>query len=354
MKKLVANCFDPRFSLYRAQISARNAAQLQVFAAVGTTLAALFALMELVLSEAARFFTAGLVILVYFCLLLAVNALALRRETRFATLLCYAEQMPLMLTAILMGTFWDPARSAITILLFLCVLPMLILDAPWRVNLYSTGIAAAYAVCCALAKAPTQFEADMINLLTYWLVSMVVSTFLLRERIDSVAALARSHEEAARDDLTGVYNRRGGSERIARLLERGVPGAFMIVDIDNFKKINDTYGHIAGDEALAKLAEAITRNFRNTDVVMRLGGDEFTVYAVGMVSEVLCRERLQDLLTDVRGIMLEAAGSAPFSVSVGCVLFPEGRCVSYEDVYRRADTCLYRAKGAGRDCYVLE
>ena len=185
MKKLVANCFDPRFSLYRAQISARNAAQLQVFAAVGTTLAALFALMELVLSEAARFFTTGLFILVYFCLLLAVNALALRRETRFATLLCYAEQMPLMLTAILMGTFWDPTRSSITILLFLCVLPMLILDTPWHVNLYSTGIAA-------------------------------------------------------------------------------------------------------------------------------------------------------------------------FSVSVGCVLFPEGRCVSYEDVYRRADTCLYRAKGAGRDCYVLE
>ena len=83
--------------------------------------------------------------------------------------------------------------------------------------------------------------------------------------------------ESSRDFLTGVYNRRGGEERIGEVMQKGVPFVFLMLDLDDFKKVNDIYGHGAGDSMLCYMGEKLKECFRKTDIIVRLGGDEFAV-----------------------------------------------------------------------------
>lgn len=88
----------------------------------------------------------------------------------------------------------------------------------------------------------------------------------------------RLRAESERDSLTNLYNRKGGETRIRKELEEDGPYMFLILDIDNFKKMNDCYGHYQGDQALRFLAQLLTRNFRKSDIVYRIGGDEFGLF----------------------------------------------------------------------------
>ncbi|MBQ6967561.1 MAG: GGDEF domain-containing protein, partial [Lachnospiraceae bacterium] len=81
------------------------------------------------------------------------------------------------------------------------------------------------------------------------------------------------------DSMTGINNRGSGENKVRKLLLDGDGGMFMLLDVDKFKSINDTYGHAAGDKVLISIAECMRRAFRNNDVMMRLGGDEFAAFA---------------------------------------------------------------------------
>ena len=109
--------------------------------------------------------------------------------------------------------------------------------------------------------------------------TLYLSQRLIHERITFMETSFTATDRADHDALTGIYNRRGGEHLISNYVANGVTGAFMLVDIDNFKHINDDYGHAAGDETLKAIAAALQKNFRETDVVMRMGGDEFMMIA---------------------------------------------------------------------------
>ena len=99
----------------------------------------------------------------------------------------------------------------------------------------------------------------------------------MREKLDL-------SQRAHHDGLTGLLNWKTFQERAGRLLEEGKAGALLILDTDDFKLVNDTYGHLAGDVALQHTADAIGRAFRPNDLVGRLGGDEFAVCIAGPIS----------------------------------------------------------------------
>lgn len=166
------------------------------------------------------------------------------------------------------------------------------------------------------------------------------------------AALALK-EQAERDGLTGVYNRGAGRRRIEQLLsgqEDG--GALLLLDIDNFKQINDTYGHMFGDAVLQGVAAELRRQFRAGDVVSRIGGDEFLIYMAGAGRPQLVAARLESFLAGVRGMFRQDPENGVLSCSVGAALFPvHGQ--DYETLFRRADQALYATKARGKDCYTI-
>jgi diguanylate cyclase (GGDEF)-like protein/PAS domain S-box-containing protein len=158
--------------------------------------------------------------------------------------------------------------------------------------------------------------------------------------------------KAMTDPLTGVYNRRAFDEALPALLASlpadGVLGCLAIFDLDHFKRINDRYGHAAGDVVLRHFATLLRGCLRDGDLIARLGGEEFAVILGGMASEqarMVC-ERVRRRLEQT--VMQDAAGNAiRATVSVGITPLVPGR--SGDEAMTIADGALYRAKQAGRN-----
>ncbi|SFN26606.1 sensor domain-containing diguanylate cyclase [Proteiniclasticum ruminis] len=158
--------------------------------------------------------------------------------------------------------------------------------------------------------------------------------------------------EVNRDLLTGAETRRSGTKHLEKLFQeyQRSPGstAVMMVDIDRFKNINDTYGHDIGDEVLKKVTRTIHHMIRNTDHLIRWGGDEFVAVFPGMKEEYL-REFGEKISLEVEKIRIESS-EKPLKVtlSMGLTVFrSEDR--SYEDALKRADLALYESKNLGRN-----
>ena len=158
---------------------------------------------------------------------------------------------------------------------------------------------------------------------------------------------------AQRDALTGLYNKENTQKAIDAILRKKEAGAchgFLIMDMDHFKEINDNYGHIAGDKALKAFGELLQKQFREQDVVGRIGGDEFVVLLSDVGSRENMEGRVQDLQDKVRVIQIEELGEKRLTFSAGISFAPEDG-TSFMELYRKADNALYQSKRAGRDGY---
>jgi diguanylate cyclase (GGDEF)-like protein len=164
------------------------------------------------------------------------------------------------------------------------------------------------------------------------------------------AELRRHYRSSMQDPLTGLRNRRGALAAVADLWQAsgGQPRAVLLVDIDNFKDINDTRGHLAGDEVLQALAGALRRSVRPGDVAARLGGDEFLVFARDCDQQG-AEQIANRLLAEARA----SEGPSRFRVSVGFAVSSGAQEGGFDLLYQHADAALYRAKGEGRDRHAM-
>lgn len=157
------------------------------------------------------------------------------------------------------------------------------------------------------------------------------------------------------DPLTGLSNRRVFERILDQEIERTrrskTPLTLAILDLDNFKKINDTWGHLKGDEVLIDFADLLSRNSRRYDLVARIGGEEFAIILSG-VGMVKAKQLLERLLAQVRGMTFAKPGSdETFSVtcSAGMSCFKGMVDVEMHELINKADKALYDAKKSGKD-----
>jgi diguanylate cyclase (GGDEF)-like protein len=161
---------------------------------------------------------------------------------------------------------------------------------------------------------------------------------------------------ALTDGLTGVMNRRAITDLAARELARArrgeTPVAFMLLDVDHFKRINDTHGHPAGDAVLAQLVQRLRDAMRDYDTIGRWGGEEFLLVLPGLsLAHQEGRRRAENLRRCVAGQPFDIGTGTPLAVtcSAGVVAVPAGAGETLEAVIARADAALYDAKRGGRD-----
>ena len=167
-------------------------------------------------------------------------------------------------------------------------------------------------------------------------------------------------KQSQKDGLTALYNKKVTQSLIEGYLSgEGAGGrhAVVMVDIDNFKHINDTYGHMRGDDALVEVSKRIQEFFRSTDIAGRIGGDEFLILLKNYASaDMLVRkmEALGSLLRDVplTGGEQDPGGCGGFSGSIGVSLYPEDGA-TYEELFQKADLSLYFSKAHGKDRFTL-
>lgn len=148
------------------------------------------------------------------------------------------------------------------------------------------------------------------------------------------------------DPLTGLFNRREIKARVNDILEGGnVEGTFIIIDIDNFKKINDIHGHVKGDEVLKGIADSLKKSFLEVDNISRIGGDEFVVFVLGTISEKALGNKLNKFFDMIKNI----GNDLPITCSAGVCRTYFGD--DYDSLYYNADMALLAAKISGKNSY---
>jgi len=194
----------------------------------------------------------------------------------------------------------------------------------------------------------------MVLLFSVYLVYQQVMIYRLRgqlaQQIRSLAKVENLASEvyklAALDQLTGLYNRRSGEQRLAQEISRaqrhGRPLTVLLMDLDNLKQVNDSYGHAGGDLVIKSFAERLQRAIRGSDQAVRLGGDEF------MVILPECRaDEVRHVLGRVEGLAIEYNNDKiPCKFSRGWTDYKPGE--SPQDLLKRADDALYANKRAGK------
>ncbi len=192
------------------------------------------------------------------------------------------------------------------------------------------------------------------------LISYLILTFATLSTISTSALflsiILLNHSDtlrssAERDSLTGTFNRRSLDVRLSELPLRNVLFSLVMIDLDHFKEVNDTYGHDSGDKVLKMLAEHVTDSIRGTDFFARYGGEEFCIImenaSAAMAHRVIDRIRAnfheQSLIVNESKVV--------FSFSAG-VCDNSGAYFTSEEILRQADKALYRAKESGRNCVV--
>lgn len=165
--------------------------------------------------------------------------------------------------------------------------------------------------------------------------------------------MLKLQKEARTDLLTGAMNRAAGTSAINRMLVQelhpGCVNTFAIVDLDNFKTLNDVMGHMWGDRALCEVVLIMKKHCRAQDIVCRLGGDEFVVFLPDMTREA-AEESLRILSAKLHIDYVKENLEVMISASMG-IVFSDGRDITFQDLYEEADGCLYQVKRTFKGSY---
>lgn len=161
-------------------------------------------------------------------------------------------------------------------------------------------------------------------------------------------------KQAAQDPLTGLSNRSAAFERVERLIGQaaGLKGALVLIDLDNFKAVNDSLGHDAGDELLVVIGRRLAGAVRKTDMVARMGGDEFALVLTDARTPEALARRLGKVMDAVQQPVALTGRTIQPRLTMGVALFETARG-SRKDLFRHADIALYQAKSAGRGRFMF-
>jgi diguanylate cyclase (GGDEF)-like protein len=342
---LRSDCFD----LHPEEIEKRNRDIIVKFIIVGFLASVANLVADLV---AGQFNLLGqvYVLIALFVVYAILYRLVVRKMNSHLRAVSYMMLALPLAAGIYIGTFSSPNMQTFTFAVLLCIASVFIFDKPWRAMFFIVATCIVYGVCCYLAKDHTLFMYDMSHLFIYAPLSMGTSLFVIDVRIREVEQTMMLRRKSEHDALTDTYNRNGGNPRIVDMLASGTTGALMFIDIDDFKFINDRYGHAAGDRLLKAVSDAISTVFGNGDIVMRVGGDEFVVFEPGLVDEQVALDKvmlMQDKISKVSIVLEDGDTTQRVTASVGVAL-STGPCDDYDHLLRIADRMLYAVKDSDK------
>jgi len=189
----------------------------------------------------------------------------------------------------------------------------------------------------------------MIAVFGISLAALLAALVLIWSRNERMQELAR---QASQDPLTGLKNRRRFEEELRAELARsgryGVDGALLMLDLDHFKRVNDTLGHPAGDRVLADIAAAMRARARETDVLARIGGDEFAI-VLPRCDLAEAEAVAEEVAIAIHENVKAEQDMPPITASIGIAPFGPGGDLNPESIFARADAAMYAAKGSGRN-----
>lgn len=161
--------------------------------------------------------------------------------------------------------------------------------------------------------------------------------------------------EATTDNLTGLLRRDTFKYKIENYIKNKVKSAYIMLDIDNFKNINDVYGHDVGDRILKETANIFTRVVNDNGIVCRFGGDEFAIYLLNMERKKEVIDYLEKIREEVSNISIREDKNFKMSLSMGVLYIDKFKKeLLFDDIYKESDVLLYTSKKNGKDQYTIK
>ena len=211
-----------------------------------------------------------------------------------------------------------------------------------------------------IVKQRTDLGRSFLSSITFWMIVGVIFYVVLIVWIVMIEKNKGNVKNkgltklAETDQLTGLFNKISTENKIKEYMEThpDSQSMFFILDIDNFKKINDTMGHAFGDEVLREIGQRIKMEFRASDIIGRAGGDEFIIFLRNIPTNELIRKEAQKVLNCFKDFQVGTYSKYKVTASIGCSIFPVDGS-EWESLYKAADQGLYKAKRGGKNQLVF-
>ncbi|MBR2709516.1 GGDEF domain-containing protein [Candidatus Saccharibacteria bacterium] len=254
----------------------------------------------------------------------------------------------LLALAIIIGPVMDDETLSMTFFIVLFVIALLLVDVPVRIGLLFVSAGVAFCIAVVINKEGMMRVYDLINCAVFLPVSLVLETMVEKRKFMQFQLQRKIEGERDTDGLTTLLTRDAGQRMIEVLLRDGAikRASLVMMDLDNFKDINDTYGHPAGDVVLGAVGDMLEHSFRDTDVLVRFGGDEFML----LLPDISEKEEVKVCMEKIRTRLATMATIPGYkqTASFGVAFFPEhGK--TFEELLAQADKALYAAKYSGKD-----
>jgi diguanylate cyclase (GGDEF)-like protein len=225
----------------------------------------------------------------------------------------------------------------------------MILDYPKRFSTINTAFAFIFCFFVLRLKPYDIAISDVMNCFLFCVVTNLTQTYVSNEKISRFKLIEDIEHQRDTDFLTNLNNRNKTKSFVNMYVENNNQkiNALFVVDLDNFKKANDTYGHDYGDKVLKEVANAMKKVFRRTDCISRIGGDEFVVFCPSLKFSKVAELHAKQLLLKIKNINID--NHKVVGASIGIAFSNETD--DYHSLFLKADNALYKAKNGGRNCY---
>ena len=271
------------------------------------------------------------------------------KDVLSVTLLLY---IVVMGYSIILSVFPHPEVPSVFFHVFLIAAPVIfVLPVVEQISVSAGGMAL-FTALVLLVKSPDCWHHELFEAATSFVCCLIVIGFMTQYRVQSDALKSKYYELSQEDMLTGTLNKVSGQKAAMRYLNLKLEDekfAILFIDIDDFKNINDTYGHIEGDKILQSLGTLLKQVCRENDIVCRFGGDEFMILLKGIKCTDIVAKKAQKIVDAVSNY---SNGDINISCSIGVVV-GEGDNNSFNELIKLADESLYDAKRQGKSCYVI-
>jgi diguanylate cyclase (GGDEF)-like protein len=285
---------------------------------------------------------------------LCARAYAVRPDISYmvaqALSICYC--VILMGFAIVIDVFPYPdSPSSFTPLIFIIFPVMIIL--PFSVMIAMDFVfEAVYVILTVTYKTTSVIGNDIFNSIAGLMLSIAVAWIIMKLRVEDSYTKEKFVKLSTTDLLTGLLNKMSCEQSITKTLTRPVKSEFyglMIMDVDDFKRVNDTYGHLAGDKVLEMVGTVLSQVFRENHIVGRIGGDEFMVFINDVSEYEQFEEKCRTIVRE-----MERTHELEFKItcSIGMAVV-QNEEIAFEQLFQTADQALYRAKTQGKNQHVI-
>ncbi len=337
------------FNNYRDRINELNYNRVGQLSLMGATLPILAVLFFAAKGDCEGCVESAIIMIYFAIFRIVYNIRGSYKPFKHSILIFYLVIIPILLFASFVDAYYDPHEEGFTSLIFLCVIPCLILDRPLRLAIFLMLLSIGDIFIFRMFNESAVLEAFESHVAVALIVSFVISGYVLKIQIENVRRGETLAYQSEHDGMTGLFNRAGGEKRISEYLEEGCNGFFYLIDVDNFKFVNDAYGHDIGDEVLEDISGILTESAGDKDVIMRIGGDEFVGFAEGVYTEEMIQRRFERIQSGLRWTRFFREYKQKITLSMGAVILDGKTDYTYKTLYKTADELLYTSKRNGKN-----